>query len=41
MMIAKDLELNMPRRLDILFEVELSHTERSFRLALRGFDRMR
>src|SRR2546427_7652733 len=40
-MIPEDLELDMPRRLDVLFEVELSHTERRFRLALRGFNRMR
>ena len=40
-MIAEHLELDMPRRLDVLLEVHVADAKRGFRLALRGLERVR
>ena len=39
--IAEDLELDVPRRLDVLLDVDVGHAERRFRFPLRGLDRVR
>src|SRR4051812_43707293 len=38
--IAQDLKFDVPRRLDVLFDVHVAHTKRSLRLTLRGLERM-
>ena len=39
--IAEDLELDVPRRLEILLDVDVADAERGFRFALRRLERMR
>src|SRR5579864_9227671 len=40
-MVAQHLDLNMPGRLDVLFEVDAARPEGSFRLAGRGLEQLR
>src|SRR6478736_5042979 len=39
--IAQDLDLDVPRMLDVLLQVHVADAERGFRLALRGLERLR
>ena len=41
MVIAEDLELDVPRRFDVLLEVDVADAEGGFGLALRGLHRVR
>ena len=40
-LVAEDLELDVPRRLDVLLDVDVADAERGLRFALRRLDRVR